>query len=140
MKTYQLTDRDGNVFAILTKEADKPYLYVQFLGNITVDDMKRLMLLSSDFPDELKSAYILTDRRKSTGNLYELGHYIENKWSATAVESGIRCVANVTSPESYSSFTSKDLESRILGFEFRSFKTLEEADKWLIERALHANH
>ncbi len=141
MKNYQLTDQDGNVFAILSKEADKPYLYIQFLGNIKVEDVKRLMSISPyDFPKELRCPYILSDRRKSTGNLYELGHYIENKWSASAVESGIRCIANVTSTDAASIITSKDLESRILGFEFKSFKSLEQADLWLVERAMHTKY
>jgi hypothetical protein len=140
LKNYQLTDRDGNVFAILRKEDDKPYLYVQFLGNIKVEEMKRIMSMAADFPDELKCPYILTDRRKSTGNLYELGHFIENKWGPSAAEFGIRCIANITSADASSAFTSKDLESRILGFEFRSFNSFEEADKWLIERSMHTSH
>lgn len=139
MKNYQLTDRDGNVFAILRKEDDKPYLYIQFLGDIKVEEMKQMMQLTSNLPDELKCPYILSDRRKSMGNLYELGHFIENKWSASAVEFGIKCIANVTSPDASSDFTSKDLESRLLGFEFRSFKSFEEADQWLIERAMHTS-
>lgn len=139
MKSYELTDRDGNVFAIFQKEDHKPYLYIQFLGNIKVDQIKRMMSLAGDLPDELKCPYILSDRRSSTGNLYELGHYIEHKWAASAVEAGIRCIANVTGPETASRFVSQDLESRILGFDFRSFDSLEEADKWLTERALHTN-
>ena len=140
MKTFELTDSDGNTYAIMRKEEGKPWLYIQFLGALKVDEIKRFLSSNLKAFYELRSPYILSDRRESTGNLFELGYFIENKWAASAVEAGIKCIANVTSKDSASHFTSKDLESRLLGFEFRSFDSIEEAKEWLLQKAAQAQH
>ena len=140
MKTFELTDNTGNVFALVTKTDDKPWIYVQWLGKLDVEDLKRVMLKYVNFLSETGCSFVLSDRRKSLGNLFELSHFIENKWASAAVEAGLRCVANVNGPDSTTHFTTQDLQSRILGFEFRSFELIEEAEEWLLERAAQAQY
>jgi len=140
LKSFELTDQLGNVFAIVKKEDDKPWIYVQFFGTLNVEDLKRVMMGYVNFLSETKCPLVLSDRRKSLGNLFELGRFIENKWAPIAVDAGLRCIANVNGPDSTTAFTINDLQSRILGFEFRSFDLIEEAEEWLMEKAAHVQH
>lgn len=138
--TFELTDQSGNVFAVVEKEDDKPWIYVQWLGTLHVEELKRVMTRYVGFLTQVKCPYVLSDRRKSQGNLFDLGRFIENKWASLAVDAGLRCVANVSGPESTASFTIQDLQSRMLGFEFRSFDLIEDAEEWLMEKATQAQH
>lgn len=140
MKAFELTDSSGNTFALVKKEDDKPWIYVQWFGTLKVDEMKRIMAQYVNFLKEVNCSFVLSDRRKSQGNLFELSSYIENKWASIAVDAGLRCIANVNGPDAASHFTTKDLESRILGFEFRSFDSIDDAEEWLMERAAQTEH
>ncbi len=140
MTAFELTDSSGNTFALVKKEDDKPWIHVQWFGTLKVEELKRIMTKYVHFLREVNCRYVLSDRRQSKGNLFELNPFIENKWASIAVEAGLRCVANVTGPETTAHFTTRDLESRILGFEFRSFDSMEAAEEWLMERATHAEH
>jgi hypothetical protein len=140
LNTFELTDLSGNVFALVEKEDDKPWIYVQWLGTLNVEELKRVMTGSVGFLTETKCPYVLSDRRKSQGNLFELSRFIENKWASLAVDAGLRCIANVHGPESSATFTIQDLQSRMLGFEFKSFDQIEDAEEWLMEKATQAQH
>lgn len=84
-----------------------------------------------------KCPFVLSDRRKSTGNLLDISHFIEHKWASIAVEAGLQCVANVTGPSAISKITSRILSNRLLGFEFKTFDQIEDAKNWLKGRATH---
>ncbi|GJM27756.1 MAG: hypothetical protein DHS20C17_03910 [Cyclobacteriaceae bacterium] len=140
MKTIEFKDSTGNTFAFVRKDHDKPWIYIQWVGVLKVDEIKKVMTQNINFLKEINCQYVLSDRSKSEGNLFELSHFIEHKWASSAVEAGLRGVANVTAPSAPSAFTSQDLASRVLGFEFKSFGSLEEAEAWLIECSSMARH
>jgi hypothetical protein len=140
MRTIELKDSSGITFAFVEKDEDKPWIYVQWIGLLKVDELKKVMTHNINFLKETNCAYVLSDRRKSEGNLFELGHFIEHKWASIAVEAGLRCVANVTPPNAFTRFTSNDLTTRTFGFDFKSFDSLEEAEAWLLEKATLAKH
>ena len=140
MKTFELTDQSGNVYAMVTKDEAKPWIYIQWFGSLDVEELKHVMLKNVKFLSKIKCSLVLSDRRKSWGNLFELGRFIENKWAPMAVDAGLRCIANVNGPDATTHFTISDLQSRILGFEFRSFDKIEEAEEWLMEKATQVQH
>ena len=141
MKNFELRDSSGVVFAYVSKEKDQPWLYIRWVGDIKTEELKHVMLQYIDVLKDNKYSYVLSDRRQSTGNVFEINHFIEHKWSSMAVDAGLQCVANVTAPEVTSSkFTSTDLASRIIGFEFKSFDSIEEAEEWLTQKAVQAQH
>jgi len=140
MIAFELKDSSGETFALVQKDENKPWIYVKWVGALKVEELKKVMIHNINFLKESNCPFVLSDRRESTGNLFELGHYIEHKWASIAVEAGLLCVANVTAPNATSQFTSRDLATRTLGFEFRSFDSLEEAEAWLEDRAGVLNH
>ena len=135
MKTFELKDSDGLTFAIVSKEEDKPWIYVQWLGKIKTEELRRVMVQYIDVLSNTRCPFVLSDRRKSTGNVFDISHFIEHKWGSAAVEAGLQGVANVTGPNAISQITSRLLSNRLLGFEFKSFDKIEEAEMWLLERA-----
>lgn len=135
MKPFELKDSDGQTFAVVSKEVDKPWIYVQWLGKIKTEELKRVMFQYIDVLSHTRCPFVLSDRRKSTGNVFDISHFIEHKWGSAAVEAGLQVVANVTGPNPISQITSKLLSTRLLGFEFKSFDNIEDAESWLMERA-----
>ena len=140
MKTYELKDTSGKTFAFIEDDESKPWIYIQWVGTLKVEEIKEVMTQNVNFLKENNCHFILSDRRKSDGNLFELAHYIENKWASIAVEAGLMCIANVTAPSATSQFTSRDLATRTLGFDFKSFDSLEKAEAWLLSRATINKH
>ena len=137
MKSFELKDSEGVLFAVVSRPKGKPWIYVQWLGTIKTKELKRVMIQYIDVLRTTHCPYVLSDRTKSSGDIFEINHFIEHKWASLAVEAGLQAVANVTAPMAVSHFTSRDLANRLLGFEFRSFDTLEDAEEWLLERAAH---
>ena len=135
MKTFELRDADGLTFARVSKEENKPWIYVQWLGKIKTQELKRVMDQYIDVLSNTRCPFVLSDRRKSTGNVFDISHFIEHKWGSKAVEAGLQGVANVTGPNAISQITSRLLANRLLGFEFKSFDNIEDAEQWLMERA-----
>jgi hypothetical protein len=140
MKTIELKDSSGITFAFVKKDEDKPWIHVQWVGVLKVDELKRVMTDNIDFLKQTNCSYVLSDRRNSEGNLFELSHFIEHKWASIAVEAGLRGVANVTTHNAFTRFTSNDLAIRTFGFDFKSFDSVEEAETWLLEQATLAKH
>ena len=136
MKKFELKDSKGITYAFVSKEDDKPWVYIQWIGTVKAAELIQAMSEAQG----IFAPFILSDRRLSDGNLFDVIKYIENKWGPHAVQAGLRCVANVSGSSSFSQFGEREMASRILGFEFKSFDTLEEAETWLMERAAHVSH
>jgi len=138
MKTFELRDSEGATFAVVSKDEDKPWIYVQWLGKIKTNELRRVMIQYIDVLSTTRCPFVLSDRRKSSGNVIDISNFIEHKWASKAVEAGLQCVANVTAPSAISQITSLILSNRMLGFEFKSFQDIEDAEKWLMEKAATA--
>lgn len=140
MRNFELKDSSGVTFAYVSKDHDQPWIYVKWVGTLKIEELKRVMMKHIDVIKHNECPYVLSDCRESRGNLFEINHFIENKWASIAVEAGLQGIANVTRAVASSQFTARDLASRMLGFEFKSFDSLEEAEAWLWERATQAAH
>ena len=134
MEKFELRDSSGEIFAFVSKESDAPWIYVQWVGKVELSELKKRMLQFTGMISKTNCPYVLSDRRISEGNWFEINHWIEHKWGRMAVGAGLQCVAHVTAPIASSQLASKDLASRIIGFEFKSFDVLEDAENWLRER------
>lgn len=136
----ELRTSAGDIFAYVSKEKDTPWIYVQWVGSVDLDDLKRIMVQYTKVLTGQNCPYVLSDRRISEGNWFEINHWIEHKWAPMAVEAGLQYIAHVTAPVATSQLASRDLASRILGFEFKSFDAIEDAKDWLKERIAQAQH
>ena len=134
MDKFELRDSSGEIFAFVSKPEDAPWLYVQWVGKVELEDLKHRMLQYMDMITKVRCPYVLSDRRISEGNWFEITHWIEHKWAPMAVEAGLQYIAHVTAPVASSQLASKDLASRIMGFGFKSFDSKEDAELWLRER------
>lgn len=140
MNKFELKTSEGDIFAFVSKEKDIPWIYVQWVGKVALDDLKRCMLQYTDVLTDQACPYVLSDRRISEGNWFEINHWIEHKWAPLAIEAGLQYIAHVTAPRATSQLTSQDLASRIIGFEFQSFDNIEDAEGWLWEQIAQAEH
>ena len=140
MKKFELRSSSGEIFAFVSKEKDTPWIYVQWVGNVELNDLKKVMVQYIDVLTKQECPYVLSDRRLSEGNWFEITHWIEHKWAPMAIEAGLQCIAHVTAPIAISQLTSQDLASRIMGFEYRSFDAIEDAENWLRSKMAQTQH
>ena len=134
MNKFELKTSTGEIFAFVSKEKDTPWIYVQWVGKVSLEDLKKSMIQYTDVLTKQACPYVLSDRRISEGNWFEINHWIEHKWAPMAIEAGLQYIAHVTAPMATSQLGSQDLASRIIGFEFQSFKSIEDAESWLREQ------
>ncbi len=134
MKRLEIRSSSGEIFAYVSKEHDVPWIYVQWVGKVTLDDLKTSLVQYTNLLTKQACPYVLSDRRISEGNLFEINHWIEHKWAPMAIKAGLQYVAHVTAPMITSQLTSQDLASRMIGFEFKSFESIENAEHWLSEQ------
>ncbi len=131
----ELRNDFGEIYAFISKERGQPWIYVQWIGQIDTELLKQGIVEISKMMDEERCAFILSDRRVAQGNWFEINNWLQHKWAPKAVKSGVQYLAHVVAPLASSQMASLDMESRILGFEFKSFDSLEEAQSWLTEMA-----
>ena len=140
MNKFELKTSSGEIFAFVSKEKDTPWMYVQWVGKVPLEDLKRSMIQYTDVLTKQACPYVLSDRRISEGNWFEINHWIEHKWAPMAIEAGLQYIAHVTAPRATSQLASQDLASRIIGFEFQSFESIEDAESWLREQIVQIQH
>jgi hypothetical protein len=134
MKKFELRTSSGDIFAFVSKEKHTPWIYVQLVGSVDLTSLKRTMLKYTNVITKQGCHYVLSDRRISEGNWFEINHWIEHKWAPMAIRVGLQYIAHVTAPTATSQLAAQDLASRIIGFEFKSFESMEDAESWLREQ------
>ncbi len=133
MEKIEVRNRDEEIFAVITKSEHNPWVYVQWMGQIDDETLKKGILKISEAIEHFKCPYILSDRRIAQGNWFNINNWLQHKWAPVAIRAGLQYLAHVTAPIANSHLASQDLESRILGFNFKSFESLEKAEDWLHE-------
>jgi len=140
MKKFELRTSSGQIFAFISKDKDSPWIYVQWVGKVDIKSLKSTMLKYTNYINKQGCPYILSDRRISKGDWFEINHWIEHKWAPMAIKAGLQYIAHVTAPMAISKLTSQDLASRIIGFEFKSFELIEDAETWLRKQVAKNQH
>lgn len=135
MDRIELRNDQGEIFAIISKSEHNPWIYVQWVGYIDVETVKDGVRRMSELVSDYHCPYVLSDRRIAQGNWFEINNWLEHKWAPQAIKSGLQYIAHVTAPMANSQLSSQDLESRVLGFNFKSFPDLKQAEGWLRQMA-----
>ena len=131
MDQVELRNRSGEIYALLSKQPKHPWIYVQWVGEINLDLLKEGVLTMSRLIEQYDARAVLSDRRLAQGNWFDINNWLEHKWAPKATRAGLQYLAHVTAPQATSQLSSQDFESRMLGFTFKSFRTIEEAEAWL---------
>ena len=140
MIRLELRTSSGDIFAFVTKETDTPWIYVQLVGKVDLNTLKKTILKYTNVITKYGCPYILSDNRVSKSNWFEINHWIEYKWAPIAIKAGLQYIAHVNAPMPTSQLTAQDLASRILGLEFKSFDSMEDAESWLKEKVALTQH
>ncbi len=106
---------------------------MQWVGDVDVDMLKEGVLHISKVVEDLNCPAVLSDRRIAQGNWFAINNWLEHKWAPIATKAGLQYLAHVRAPQATSQLSSQDMESRLLGFTFKSFSSIEQAELWLHE-------
>ena len=133
MDQVELRNRSGEIYALFSKKPEQPWIYVQWLGDVDQELVKEGVLKISEVVQNLRCPAVLSDRSLAHGNWFAINNWLEHKWAPVATRAGLQYLAHVTAPQATSQLSSQDFESRMLGFTFKFFPTIEQAEQWLRE-------
>jgi alanine dehydrogenase len=133
MDQVELRNRLGEIYALFIKKPEQPWIYVQWIGDIDVEMLKEGVLYITEIIKEFNCQAVLSDRRTAQGNWFAINNWMEHKWAPIATKAGLQYMAHVRAPQAISQLSSQDMESRLLGFTFKSFDSIEQAEDWLLE-------
>lgn len=131
MDKIELRNEAGKIYAVITNGKEPPWIYLQWVGSIDGETLKQGVIELNKFVHKTKCPYVLSDRRIAKGNWFEINNWLEHKWAPMATQAGLQYMAHVRAPLAISQLSSQDFESRLLGFRFKSFDSLESAENWL---------
>ena len=136
MKKRELTDANGDVFYTVEYDAEQQWLYSNWIGYVSVENVKRGCDAGIEAIKETKCPNLLNDNRQLTGPWRDANEWIAQDWTPRALQAGLRNFAHVTSPNVFAEFSAKDLETRLddLHFVLKIFRDFEQAKQWLTDQ------
>jgi hypothetical protein len=133
MNKIELKNQLQKVFYTIEYNKEKNWLYSNWIGYISVEDVKTGANKAIEVIAATKCGNVLNDNRQVTGPWSKANDWIANDWMPRALKTGLRNFAMVTSPNLFGEMSAKELETRLdsIGFVMRNFKDYNEAAAWL---------
>ena len=133
MEKIELTNASGNVFYTVEYDTDHQWLYSNWIGFVSVEDVKQGCNAGLDAMIRTRCLNLLNDNRQLTGPWKEANEWIAQDWMPRALQAGLKNFAHVASPSIFAEYSAKDLETRLdeVNFVLKIFKDVELAKAWL---------
>ena len=133
MKKLSLTNVAGNVFYTVEYDTDHQWIYSNWVGFVSVEDVKRGCNAGIDMIIQTRCPNLLNDNRQLTGPWRDANEWIAQDWTPRALQAGLKNFAHITSPNVFAEYSAKDLETRLdeISFVLKIFSDIEQAKGWL---------
>lgn len=131
MNKQIIKDSKDRIFYEAEIDQEKGWVYINWIGDISLDDVKRGSEAFLDLLAISQSRKLLNDNSLLTSNFLEINEWIEKNIIPKAVSLGLRYFAHILSPKFIARFSGVDLGLRVKPIEFQAFKNKEKAIKWL---------
>ena len=113
-------------------DAENDWLYVDWIGFVSEENIKKGADLILKLVQEHQYAYILNDNRHLCGPWDSSNNHLECNWVPQVKEAGLRCFAHVLAPNVAGALSAQDLHRRTIGyFNMQLFGDMEKAKHWL---------
>lgn len=126
-----IRNANGEVFYEAKIDTSNGWIYLNWIGDIELDDIKKGVNAYLDLLSITGINRLLNDNTQYKGNFIEINGWIAEQLIPRGLDLGLRYFAHVLSPQFISRFSAVDLGLRVKPIEFKAFKTLGEAEKWL---------
>lgn len=131
MNKQIIRDSKDRIFYEAEIDQEQGWVYVNWIGNVSLDDVKRGSEAFLDLLAISGSKKLLNDNSLLTSNFLEINEWIEEQIIPKAVALGLQYFAHILSPKFITNFSGVDLGLRVKPIEFQAFKSREKAEKWL---------
>ncbi|MFT6827086.1 MAG: hypothetical protein ACI9Z3_001725 [Roseivirga sp.] len=131
MNKQIIRDSKDRIFYEAEIDQKNGWIYINWIGDISLDDVKRGSEAFLDLLSISKSQKLLNDNSLLTSNFLEINEWIEENIIPNAVAQGLKYFAHVLSPKFITRFSGVDLGLRVKPIEFQAFKNRDKAEKWL---------
>lgn len=130
---YSVKNKLGEVYFTSSFDNANGWVYNEWKGEVTVDEVIEACVVSIEYLEEQKSPKILNDNSQLKGSWDEANEWIAQNWMPRALAAGLKKFAHITSPDVFGALSAEELVTQAKDFEMRIFNNRAEAKAWLKE-------
>jgi hypothetical protein len=130
---YSVKNKLGEVYFTSSFDDANGWVYNEWKGEVTVDEVIEACVVSIEYLEEQKSPKILNDNSQLKGSWDEANEWIAQNWMPRALAAGLKKFAHITSPDVFGALSAEELVTQAKDFEMRIFNNRAEAKAWLKE-------
>ncbi|MFT6971092.1 MAG: hypothetical protein ACJAXX_001660 [Roseivirga sp.] len=134
MNKQIIKDAKDHIFYEAEIDQKMGWIYINWVGDVSLDDVKRGSEAFLDLLAISKAKKLLNDNSLLTSNFLEINDWIEKNIIPKAVDLGLHYFAHILSPKFIARFSGVDLGLRVKPIEFQAFKSRDKAEKWLASK------
>ncbi|WP_426490710.1 hypothetical protein [Hymenobacter sp. 102] len=127
-----LPDTNGAVLVELHYAATQKLLYVRWFGNLTSREVMYVANEALKLYAQYPTTFLLNDKTHATGDWVEAMDWLEYEWLPQSMDSGLRAIAYVFSPDMHNQLASLEFFERVRAYiPIQLFQELSSAWQWL---------
>jgi hypothetical protein len=130
---YSVKNKLGEVYFTSSYDEANGWIYNEWKGEVTVDEVIDACKVSIEYLEEQKSSKILNDNSQLKGSWDEANEWIAQNWMPRALAAGLKKFAHIISPDVFGALSAEELVTKASDFEMRIFDNRADAEAWLKE-------
>lgn len=129
----QLRNRVGAVFITISYNAEKDFIYNDWSGLLSVENVKEGAMAVLEILRETKSKKVLNDNRNIIGPWDKANDWIAEVWMPEALSLGLEQFAHILSPGVFGALSAEQMLTNAGGkFRMKLFSDEDIALSWLL--------
>ncbi|WP_026463276.1 hypothetical protein [Adhaeribacter aquaticus] len=128
----ELSNAIGRVFITIEYDALHKWVYNNWVGYQTYDNVVAGANACLDFIKDYKTTCLLNDNREVIGPWDHATDWIANNWTPRALQAGLKYFAHIVDSQTLAEMSAEQMHQKVgTVFEMKVFANAEEAKKWL---------
>ena len=128
----EVKNQVGNTFLVLEYDQDNEWLYANWIGYQTVENIKKGVAAAGSLYRRFPYSKVLNDNRSLIGPWDKANEWLQQELAPDASPISIKFIAHVISPGIFGQLSVQDLQIRLINkIEIKLFEDIERAQDWL---------
>jgi hypothetical protein len=129
---HSLRRGDGTLYLTLEHNKNENWIHAHWYGYQTLGTVMDGGLTYLDLIRQDPCPKLLNDHRDLVGTFTDANEWIQQIWTPLTINSGLRYIGQVVSPDVFGQLSIEDLKFRISDqLDIHLFDSLEETEEWL---------
>lgn len=134
--TQELKNAFGRVYLTIEADPKNKWVYVNWMGYLTEDNIKTGALAYTNALSEAKYKCVLNDTRQILGSWNHSLDWVLNDWAPRAARTGLKHFAMICTPETFAASSASEFYTLLKSFEAKVFDDKAQAEVWLRQYSL----